>query len=128
MYNTYMTFLRKNLMLLILIVFVSLMPVVSVYAIVDPPCNPSGGKICNPIATDTITDFIENLLTNVIRIGIPIIALAVIYSGFLFVFARGNPEKITEAKSALLYTLIGAVLLLGSWAIAQLISETVSAL
>lgn len=81
--------------------------------------NPLGDKINN------IPDFIQTLLIGVIKIGIPIVALAIIYCGFLFVSARGNSEKLGKAKDALLYTLIGAAILLGSWAIAQLISNTV---
>ncbi len=76
----------------------------------------------------TILEFIRSLLTGVLTIGIPIVALAVIYCGFLFVSARGNSEKLNEAKSALLYTVIGAAILLGSYAIAQMISATVLAL
>lgn len=93
------------------------------------PCNVVvPGKISNPICANTIQGFIKTFLEGALRIGIPLIALAVIYCGFLFVSARGNSEKITKAKDALLYTLIGAAILLGSWAIAQLISETVLAL
>jgi hypothetical protein len=44
------------------------------------------------------------------------------------VAARGNSEKITKAKGALLYSLIGAAILLGSWAIAQLVTDTILAL
>ena len=84
--------------------------------------------LTNPIPYDTINQFIKVLLEGVLRIGIPIVALAIIYYGFLFVAARGNSEKITKAKDGLLYALIGAAILLGSWAIAQLISNTVLAL
>ena len=85
-------------------------------------------KINNPISVNNINDFIKTILVGIIKIGIPIVALAIIYSGFLFVAARGNSEKLKTAKSALMYSLIGAALLLGSWAIAQLISNTVLAL
>ena len=85
-------------------------------------------EICNPIDADNFPEFIKTILEGIVKIGIPIIALALIYSGFLFVAARGNSEKITKAKSALLYTIIGAAILLGSWTIAKLISETVLAL
>ena len=122
-----MNFIKKNLIVLFIVFSTLLFPVISIYAL-DPPCDSAGGKICNRLKTDSIVDFIKNLLENIIKIGIPIIALAIIYSGFLFVFARGNPEKITSAKEALLYTLIGSALLLGSWALAQLISNTVLAL
>ncbi|MES2416250.1 MAG: hypothetical protein V4504_00955 [Patescibacteria group bacterium] len=88
----------------------------------------SDGKITNPIKYNDINSFIKAILAGVLKIGIPIIALAIIYSGFLFVSARGNSEKLKTAKDALLYTCIGAAILLGSWALAQLISETILAL
>lgn len=88
------------------------------------PCTPST-QICNPIRVNNINDFIKTILEGVIKIGIPIIALAIIYSGFLFVTARGSSEQLDKAKAALLYSIIGAVLLLGSWTLAILISETV---
>ena len=91
----------------------------------DPPVS---SKINNPITASTLEGLIQTILVGVIKIGIPIIAIAIIYCGFLFVFARGNSEKITKAKDALIYTVIGAAILLGAWAIALLISETVLAL
>lgn len=91
-----------------------------------PPVDNSSG-ITNPLAgkVDTISGLIQVILEGVVKIGIPIVALALVYSGFLFVAARGNPEKLSKAKNALLYSLIGAALLLGSWAVAQMISDTV---
>ena len=89
--------------------------------------NATTTTISNPLG-DKITDipsFIEAAITVVLTIGIPIIALAIIYTGFLFVEAQGNPEKLTKAKKALLYTLIGAALLLGAFVIANAIGETV---
>lgn len=118
-----MKFLKTNLETLFIFSIYFLEPIY-LYA----ATNPSGGKIVNPITTNTINEFIRILLEGVLKIGIPIVALAVIYCGFLFVQARGNSEKLTKAKDALWYTLIGAAVLLGSWAIAKLISETVLAL
>ncbi|MES2315277.1 MAG: pilin [Patescibacteria group bacterium] len=92
-------------------------------------CNPYK-EICNPLgdSTKTIPDFIAKVLEGALKVGIPLIALAIIYCGFLFVKARGNPEELTKAKDALLYTIIGAAILLGAWAIAELIRDTVLSL
>ncbi len=110
------------------IMFSLVLPLVSsAQGVVPQPCDVSG-KICNPISQNTLEGFLKNALEGVIRIGLPIIALAIIYCGFLFVKARGNTEELTKAKDALLYTLIGAAILLGAWALAQLIQETVNAL
>jgi hypothetical protein len=81
--------------------------------------------IKNPISVSNINDFIRVILVGVVKIGIPIVALAIIYSGFLFVTARGNEKSLETAKKAFMYSVIGAAILLGSWAIAQLISDTV---
>jgi hypothetical protein len=121
-----MEFIKKYIpsVLALLILLVLMLPVMSF----ADDCKPDGGKICNPIEQDTITEFLEVLVTGVVRIGLPVIVLAIIYSGFLFVKARGNPEELTKAKDALLYTMIGAGVLLGAWALATLIEQTVTAL
>ncbi len=83
--------------------------------------------IKNPLGDNlkTLPDFIAAILNIVLVIGIPIVALAIIYSGFLFVTAQGNTEKLSKAKKAILYTLIGAALLLGAFVIANAIKGTV---
>ena len=82
--------------------------------------NPLGPK-----GPQNITDFIQAIIKIVLIIGVPIIVLAIIYTGFLFVQAQGNPEAITKAKTSLMYTLIGAALLLGAFVIAEAIGKTV---
>ena len=84
--------------------------------------------IVNPLGEDgpdSIPAFIKLIVRGVLVVGIPIVALAIIYTGFLFVEAQGNPEKITKAKKALTYTLIGAALLLGAFVVAEAIQATV---
>jgi len=115
-----MNFIKNRFLILLFVVFLLFLPILSFAVEVE--------NIKNPLQTSNINTFIKSTLEGVIRIGVPLIALAIIYCGFLFVVARGNPEKIESAKSALLYTLIGSALLLGSWAIAQLISDTVLSL
>ncbi len=83
--------------------------------------------IVNPLG-NSVTDlpsFIVKIINFVLMIGIPIVTLAIIYSGFLFVTAQGNSEKLKSAKQTFLYTLVGAALLLGSLAIAEAIKGTI---
>jgi hypothetical protein len=122
-----MKFIKKNLFKMAFMAFFVITPIISFAQVTIIPCEGTG-KICNPIKTNDINTLVKTILDGVIRAGIPVIALAIIYCGFLFVSAQGNSEKLTKAKNALLYTLIGSAILLGSWAIAQLISTTVSAL
>jgi hypothetical protein len=111
-----------------LAIFAFILPVVSFAQEHVPPATDQPVTIVNPIHAETINGLIKTILIGVIKIGIPVITLAVVYCGFLFVSAQGNSEKLSEAKRALVYTLIGAAILLGSWAIAQLVSDTVLAL
>ncbi|MFA6355286.1 MAG: hypothetical protein WCW65_02585 [Candidatus Paceibacterota bacterium] len=86
------------------------------------------GKIDNPLGKSgpqNLSDFIKAVVQIVLVVGIPILALAIIYAGFLFVKAQGNPEELTKAKHALLYTVIGGALLLGAFVIANAIQSTV---
>jgi hypothetical protein len=139
LYNIRMKFINKNLRKLILtpIFFIpTIASALDITGSTTPLPTSSGstsstgsGMIVNPLGTtNTLPVLIQNVLKDVITIGIPIVALAIIYCGFLFVFARGNSEKLTSAKQSLLYTLIGAAILLGALAIAQMISGTVTAL
>ena len=89
------------------------------------PLNSSSTTLKNPLKYETINEFLKAIVEGVLKLGIPIIVLAIIYSGFLFVTALGNPTKLEKAKEAFLYTVIGAAILLGSWGLAQLISETI---
>lgn len=80
----------------------------------------------NPLSVNTLQEFIKKFLDVVLTIAIPVIALFIIYSGFLFVTAQGNSKKLTDAKNTLLYTIIGAAILLGAWVLASAVAETVN--
>lgn len=86
------------------------------------------GKIINPIKVNDFSAFIATVLGVILRIAIPIVAAFIIYSGLMFVLARGNSEKLEQAKTRLLYTLLGAGILLGAWMIATVIKATIEAL
>jgi hypothetical protein len=74
----------------------------------------------------SFTGFIERVLNIVIRLGIPVVVLAIIWSGFLYVKAQGNSEQVKKAHQALMWTIVGAVLLIGSYTIATAIQKTVT--
>ena len=52
----------------------------------------------------------------------------IIWVGFMFVAAQGNSEKISKARTALLWTIIGGLILIGAQAIALLVQATASSL
>jgi hypothetical protein len=69
------------------------------------------------------------IVNNVLLpIGGVLAVLGFIWSGFLYVMAQGNSTKIADATRALSYTAIGTAILLGAWAITDVISGTITQL
>ncbi len=88
-------------------------------------------QIPNPLrnTTGTIPDLIIAIIDNIVLpIGGVVAVLMVMWAGFLFVTARGNEKKITDAKQAILYACIGAAILLGAKVIASAIQATINQL
>ncbi len=92
-----------------------------------------GVKINNPFNCGTtaaddcnIMTLIKAILNNIIM---PIAAVGVviwiIWAGFTFIQAQGNPKAIEEAKQRLLWSLIGAGILLGAAGISAVVENTV---
>ena len=83
-------------------------------------------KIDNPLGNITFMGLVEKLLTLLAQVGAVVCVLFLIYSGFLFVKAQGDPGKVTEAKSVFMWTVVGTAVLLGAAVIATLVRGTVS--
>jgi hypothetical protein len=66
------------------------------------------------------------ILNVLLVIAVPIIVFFIIFAGFTYVTAQGNPEKIKTATRSLTYAIIGAVLILGGVAISEIIASVVS--
>ncbi|MFA5942283.1 MAG: hypothetical protein WC798_01270 [Candidatus Paceibacterota bacterium] len=96
--------------------------------------NTSGSRgtvvtLVNPLGEGVgLFGLLDKILQLVVRIGTIAIILILVYIGYLFVAARGVPGKIEEARRALLWTVVGALILLGAQAIALGISATVQAI
>ena len=72
------------------------------------------GSFSNPLTSTSFESLIEDIIDWVANIGIIIAVGMIIYSGLLFMIAGGRDEKITEARKALTWSLVGlAVLLIG---------------
>lgn len=79
----------------------------------------------NPINQNSLLELINAILRIVLQIGAILAVFFVIYSGFLFVTARGNPGKIEAAQKTFFYTIIGGLIILGAFVISEIIQSTV---
>ena len=88
--------------------------------------NPLGPLNCS--GSTCLMSFIQTLLSFIVRVGSVVIIVALVYVGYQFVAAQGNPTKLQSAKQALQWTIIGGLILLGSQAIASAIQATIQAI
>jgi hypothetical protein len=87
----------------------------------------SGSQILqNPTTFNNIQSFIAAFLQAIVEISLPILTLFIVYSGFMFIMARGNENKLTAAKNNFLYVILGTLLIIGAWSLALLIGSTVT--
>ncbi len=88
------------------------------------------GELQNPLGSNnkTIPDFLLKVIDILLVFLTPIIILYIMYAGFLFVTARGNTEQISTARSALLWAIVGGVIVLGAKIIISVIEGTVKGL
>ncbi len=88
----------------------------------------NAGRLANPLKFNSLNELLDGLLAAAIELGSIILTLALIYTGFLFVAARGNEENISKARRALMFTIIGGLIILGAAAIKEVITSTVTSL
>ena len=72
---------------------------------------------------------VERILNDIVLpLGASVAAIAIIYSGFLYVKAQGNKEELQKAHEAIKWTVVGTAVILGAWVLAKLIDKTIKAL
>lgn len=96
---------------------------------VQPGGTDCGLTFCNPLGeTNTILLLLEKILSALVLIGIPVLVIFIVYAGFLFISAQGDPEKINKARSTLFWAVIGGAVLIGARVIATIVDKTVTGL
>ena len=78
----------------------------------------------NNLEVDDLNNFIVGLLNALLKIGIPVLTLFLVYSGLRLVMARGNEKELADAKKNLLWVIIGGAILLGAWTIVKVLKGT----
>lgn len=103
-----------------------LLPVNDVFASIHPAGCDEYSELCNPLKFNSIKGFLIAATDAFIKIAFPIVVLMIIYSGFLFVAAQGNEEKLKKAKSAIMWTIIGGLIVLSATVLVNVIEGTVT--
>lgn len=91
------------------------------------PSSGSGVSLTNPLGNKGLMEFLQDILDVIMVFAVPLIVFMIIYAGFLFVMDRGSEKNLKQAKNALLYAVIGGVIILGAQAILSVVQGTVDA-
>lgn len=86
-----------------------------------------GVGLTNPLGNKDLMTFLQDILDVIMVFAVPLIVFMIIYAGFLFVMDRGSEKNLAQAKRALLYAVIGGVIILGAQAILAVVQGTVDA-
>lgn len=82
--------------------------------------------IRNPLKATSIQALIGDALTFVVNLLAIAGAIYIIWAGFMFVKAQGNPSEIDKAKKAFFNAIIGMAIILGAWGISMIIANTIN--
>ncbi len=133
----------KKISVYVFVTVILLTPAVLVYGQSGTPINPTPGtptpgtpapqevnvKFNNPLANQSgslmqlITDILNKIVMPIAAIGV---VLWIVWAGFQYLLAQGKPEAIKKANLNLMWSLIGAGLLLGAAGISAVLETTVN--
>lgn len=80
----------------------------------------------NPIRATDIRQLVKDILDVVVEFGAVIVVFFLVYAGFLFVKAQGDPGGLKKAKETFFWTIVGGMIVLGAHVISQVIQNTVN--
>ncbi len=82
--------------------------------------------IPNPFGAKTFEEVLGKIDKWLIAIAIPIASIVILYAAFLFMTSAGNEEKVTKAKRALTWALVGIGILVIGTGFVTLIKDILS--
>ncbi len=88
------------------------------------PCvlgSSQGVCIQNPLSSNTFTDLIDKIINFVFLLSFPVAAIMVMVAGFIFITGGADPKKFVLARTILIWTAIGFIIILLSKSIPYLL-------
>ena len=82
--------------------------------------------IPNPLAANSITGLVDQIATWLLRVGLTISTIIIIWAAIVFMTSGGNAERVTMARKTLWYAIIGIVILLLAKGVTSLVNNFLS--
>ncbi len=84
----------------------------------------ASGKINGGCGWKELGPIINELLQNIILLGVFIATLMIFYAGFVLVKGEGSPQSRSRVKSIFLNIVIGMILLIGAYYIVEFVLDS----
>lgn len=76
------------------------------------PTMTSTGTLTNPIKSESFAALIDAVINWILNIALVLAPLVIVYGGFMYMTAAGDTNKVSQAKSVILYAVIGFIVAL----------------
>ena len=83
-------------------------------------------ELPNPIGTTSFGELLDQILSYLIMIAVPIAGLAMVWSAFQMITSEGETEKIEKAKRTIRWAVIGLIIILFAKGLALVIKNILS--
>ncbi len=77
----------------------------------------------SPTKSQDFAGILQGIADFVTTFGTPVAAFFIVLSGLMFVAARGNAQKLEEARTMFLWVLVGTAIIVGAGPIASMIID-----
>jgi hypothetical protein len=84
--------------------------------------------LSNPLNFYSICGLVKAIFNVILTLGTPIAVLFLVYAGFRFIVARGNPGELQKARTNLVHVILGIAIFLGAWILGQIIASTINSI
>ncbi len=85
--------------------------------------------IKNPFKEDSIEGLIKTIIDDILLpIGSVVAVVSIIFAGFLYVTAGGDPAQVKKAHEVLKWAIVGSAILLGARVISEAVQGTINQL
>lgn len=84
-------------------------------------------ELVNPLNVNNFCALLTNIITAVAGLVGAISVIMIIVAGIMYLLSAGSPEKMTKAKTALIYAIVGLAIAISAGAIVATIKEVIGA-
>ncbi|MEK9154543.1 MAG: hypothetical protein AAB596_00495 [Patescibacteria group bacterium] len=85
------------------------------------------GGLRDPLQDQTFLQLVQRIIGYLIKLGAPIVALMVLYGGFLILTAGDKPDQVISGRKTIMWAAIGYAVIICSWGVIYIIQEALGA-